>query len=66
MLYSSFTLAKTKGMVLLVTRPLVPDPIRDDGSNLSKADMKDWEVFSFLATHVRMRHFSGSFSLLKI
>lgn len=23
-----------------------------------KADMKDWEVFSFLATHVRMRHFS--------
>ena len=24
--------------------------------------MKDWEVFSFLATHVRMRHFSGSFS----
>ena len=20
--------------------------------------MKDWEVFSFLATHVRMRHFS--------
>ena len=66
LLYSSFTLAKTKGMVLLVTRPLVPDPIRDDGSNLSKADMKDWEVFSFLATHVRMRHFSGSFSLLEI
>jgi hypothetical protein len=23
-----------------------------------KADMKDWEVFAFLATHVRMRHFS--------
>ena len=23
-----------------------------------KATMEDWEVFSFLATHVRMRHFS--------
>ena len=23
-----------------------------------KTDMKDWEVLAFLATHVRMRHFT--------
>ena len=44
------------------------EQIRNDLDKYIKEELekspghRDWEVFSFLATHVRMRHFSGSFS----